>query len=61
MPGLWQPGRAASRAGAASRLEGSPRARSLPAGMAQDAAAQREREGGKLGSACIVGITELDN
>lgn len=46
MPGLWQRGRAALRAGAASQLEGSPRARSLPAGMARDAADRRE-EGGR--------------
>lgn len=51
MPGLWQRGRAALRAGAAPQLEGSPRARSLPAGAARDAAARREREEGKLGSA----------
>lgn len=51
--GRWQRGRAASRAGAASQLEGSPRARSPLALMAQDAAAWagREREGGKPGSA----------
>lgn len=51
MPRLWQRGRAALRAGAASQLEGSLRARSLPAGMARDAVAGKEREGGKLGSA----------
>lgn len=55
MPGLWQQGRAASRAGAASQLEGSPRACSPPAGMAWDAAARREREGGKPGSALCCG------
>lgn len=58
MPRLGQRGRAASRAGAASQLEGSPHARSLPARMARDAAAPRERGEASLAQPCIVGITE---